>query len=103
MTPPARCAAPGCDNPVARRQGRTGRPPIYCSPTCRHRRPRAPLTVDIDQDPDDDGQPGRNWTVRLRRGPHTVTIGDHLGRFSAAALAHQLATLIDGGAGEVAP
>ena len=39
--------------------------------------------------------PARSWTVRLRRGPSTVIIGQDLGRFSATALARDLQQLLD--------
>lgn len=90
------CAAPDCDNPVVRRP--RGRPAIYCSPTCRpSRRARHPrLTVEIDHpDTSPDGRPtDRVWTVRLRRGPTTVTIADDLGWPSANTLADQLNNLL---------
>lgn len=84
------CAAPGCDNPVVRQPGRTGRPPIYCSPACRPSRTRPTLTIEIG--PDD--RPGRQWTLRLRRGQHNVVLRQDLGRLSATALATELATLL---------
>ena len=96
MNPPATCAAAGCDNPVPDRAGQPGRPNLYCSPTCRPstgRRRRAPLSIDVHQDDDDTGNP-RTWTVQLRRGVDTITIGRDLGRFTAAALARDLQQLI---------
>lgn len=99
------CAAPGCPNPIPTTAGHRGRPYIYCSPACRpsrqnrRRRPRAGLTVEVDQpDADADGDAlhlARSWTVRLRRGPNTVVIGQDLGRFSATALARDLQELLD--------
>jgi hypothetical protein len=92
------CARPGCANPVVRRPGRTGRPPIYCSPACRpsRRADRGQISVEIDQD--DDARPGldpgRSWIVRLRRGRRTVIVGRDLGRFAATALTGELHQLL---------
>jgi hypothetical protein len=96
------CAAAGCTNPVPA-TGRPGRPALYCTPACRpsrkpgnRRRPPA-LTVDLVDTNNDTDPPGRNphsWAVRLRRGPATVTVADHLGRFTATALAGDLQHLI---------
>ena len=88
------CAAPGCDNPVPRPPGRVGRPPIYCTPACRPSRPSNPLDVEIAHADTDTDQPGRDWTVKIRRGQRAVTIATGLGRFTATALAHQLAELL---------
>ena len=93
------CAAPGCDNPVVRLHGQTGRPPIYCSPTCRPSRKSRPdgyqISVEVDQDQAGDGpHPGRSWTVTLRRGQHTVIVGQNLGRFAATALTGELRQLL---------
>jgi hypothetical protein len=89
------CAAAGCDNPVVRRPGRAGRPPIYCSPACRPSRTRPTLCVEAD--PSDTGEvPGRDWEVRLRRGQRTVVLRRGLGRFSATALANEIQALIAG-------
>lgn len=118
MTDPV-CATPGCDNPVAARHGTTGRPPIYCSRACRlalrvaRRRPQPKhitakpaqitpgsngddneIAVEISQDPDDP-TPMRSWTVTIRRGPHTVTVGHGLGRFTATALTGDLQKLFN--------
>lgn len=102
------CAAAACTNPVPA-TGRPGRPAIYCSPSCRparkpgtRRRPPA-LTVEAVDTNNDTNPPGRNprsWTVRLRRGTTTVTVADHLGRFTATALAGDIQHLIaaEGGA-----
>lgn len=91
------CAAPGCDNPVPDTTGKAGRPFTYCSPHCRPsgktRRYPPPLAVDVHQDDSDNANP-RSWTVALRRGTDTVTIGTDLGRFSATALARDLQQLI---------
>lgn len=104
MSAATTCAAPGCDNTIPDRAGTPGRPFKYCSPRCRpsrnrHSRQRAPLIVEVDQpdtDPDGDAlHPARSWTVRLRRGPSTVIIGQDLGRFSATALARDLQQLLD--------
>jgi len=104
MTAATTCAADSCDNTIPDRTGQRGRPFKYCSPKCRpstFRRngSRQPLLVEVDQpdtDPDGDAlhQP-RSWTVRLRRGPNTVTVGQNLGRFSATALARDLQQLLD--------
>ena len=91
----ALCAAPGCDNPVARRPGQVGRPPIYCSPGCRPSRRRSVLGVEAE--PSETGDvPGRDWEVRLRRGPRAVVVGRGLGRFSATALAADIQALLTG-------
>ncbi len=104
MNPELTCAAPDCNNPIPDRTGQPDRPYEYCSPPCRPSRknPRRPgslsaLVVEIDQD-DTDGdalRPARPWTVRLRRGPKTVVIGQDLGRFSATALSRDLQQLLD--------
>ncbi len=94
---PKTCAATGCDNPVPDTTGKAGRPFTYCSPQCRPsnkpRRYRPPLAVDVHQDDSDNTNP-RSWTVTLRRGAASVTIGTDLGRFSATALARDLQKLI---------
>ncbi len=91
------CAAHGCDNPVPRRPGRAGRPPIYCSPACRPSYVRPALVVEVDQQDaaDDDGQ-GRDWIVRIRRGERFAVAGRALGRFTAMALATELRSLLEG-------
>ncbi|GAC1600791.1 MAG: hypothetical protein NVS3B21_28120 [Acidimicrobiales bacterium] len=91
------CARPGCANPVVRTPGQTGRPPIYCSPQCRPSRrfTRAQITVEVDHDDDpDDVRSGRSWVVKLRRGRHSVTVGQDLGRFAASALSAELSQLL---------
>lgn len=102
------CAAAGCTNPVPA-TGRPGRPALYCSPSCRpshkpgsRRRPPV-LTVDLVDTNNDTNPPRRNphsWAVHLRRGAVTVTVADHLGRFTATALASDIQHLIhpEGGA-----
>jgi hypothetical protein len=91
------CAADGCDQPVPARTT-PGRPFTYCSPDCRPSTKRADRTVTVEIDHPDrspDGRPAeRVWTVRLRRGTHTVTIADNLGWPTATALAHQLEQLL---------
>jgi hypothetical protein len=83
----ASCAAPGCPNPIERRH-RRGRPPLYCSASCRRR--AAHVTVEVDHE-DLTGRPaGRVWLVRLRRRNHTVVVADGLGRPSADYLADQI-------------
>ncbi len=94
MTPPPTCAAAGCDNPVARKPGRRGRPPIYCSPSCRPSRNGNQVRVDVDHD---DGAAGRFWTVTLRRGGRRVVVGQDLGRISATMLARELRALLHPG------
>lgn len=96
MSAPVLCAAPGCDNPVVRRPGRVGRPPIYCSPGCRASRVRPAVVVEVDQHTGDDDIHGRDWVVRLRRGPRVVVVQGGLGRFSATALATELRSLLEG-------
>jgi hypothetical protein len=90
------CASPGCDNPVARRPGQRGRPPIYCSPSCRPSRNGTAnqIRVDVDQDDDDVNGSGRFWTVTLRRGRRSVVVGRDLGRFSATVLCGELRALL---------
>lgn len=86
------CAAPGCANPVPPRVGRRGRPAIYCSPECRPRGRRRPgLVIELDHDDDDEQHPsGRDWLVRIRRGPESVVVGRGLGALSARAFATEL-------------
>lgn len=98
--PPTRpCAQPDCPNPVIR-TARRGRPPIYCSPTCRAQAKRRPATrpvlVEIDNvSPSTQGRPaGRVWLVRLRRGPQTVTVASGLGHTSAESLAAQITAIL---------
>jgi len=108
------CATPGCGNPVAARQGSTGRPPTYCSASCRlalrvkRRQPKPEHTttptavttttneiaVEIRQDPDNP-TPMRSWTVTIHRGQQTVTVGHDLGRFAATALTSDLQQLFN--------
>ncbi len=90
------CASPGCDNPVARRPGQRGRPPIYCSPACRPSRQTTgtQIRVELDHDDDDADGAGRFWTVTLHRGARCVVVGRDLGRFSATVLAGELRTLL---------
>ena len=89
------CASPGCDNIVTRKPGRRGRPPIYCSPSCRPSRQGTGngVHVDVDQDGDDEAG-GRFWTVTLRRGGRRVVVGQDLGWLSATVLAGELRTLL---------
>lgn len=92
MSPPLTCAAAGCDEPVLRSPGRRGRPPIYCSPSCRpSRQPggRA-LTVEVALEDADGQATGRDWVVQMRRDNHTVVVSRGLGRLSAAAFADEL-------------
>jgi hypothetical protein len=89
------CASPSCGNAVVNEPGRRGRPPIYCSPSCRpsHKGTANNVHVDIDQDGDDDAG-GRFWTVTLRRGARRVVVGRDLGRISATVLAGELWTVL---------
>jgi hypothetical protein len=93
------CARPGCDRPPRPFTGR-GRPPLYCSDTCRHqaaRRPdRDPVLVEITHQPTTRRQRpvGRVWTVQLRRGARTVTVAADLGHASARSLADQIAEIL---------
>lgn len=92
MTAIALCAAPGCNNPIKRR--RRGRPPIYCSTTCRPSHRRSPALLVEVAGPDPDAiRPGRAWHVQLRRGNRTVTIATDLGWPSAHALAEDIRDL----------
>ncbi len=90
------CASPGCDNPVVPKPGRRGRPPIYCSPTCRPslKGTTNQIHVDVDQDGNDDDGVGRFWTVTVRRGSRSVVVGRDLGRFSAIALSGELGAVL---------
>jgi hypothetical protein len=92
------CAAAGCDNAVERHPGRVGRPPIYCSPTCRPSRVGRPdrnqISVEVDQEDHDGDRLGRCWMVTLRRGTNAVVVGRDLGRFSATVLSGELRTLL---------
>ncbi len=95
------CAAAGCDNAVERHAGRIGRPPIYCSPTCRPSRARGSrnsISVEVEQHDHDGDRQGRCWTVTLRRGTRAVVVGHDLGRFSATLLSAELHTLLQPGA-----
>lgn len=96
MISPPTCAAPGCDNPVNRPPGQPGRPAIYCSAACRPSTRGPNLVVEVDRQDDFDHQPGRDWTVRLRRGRRAVTISEGLGLFSATDLATQIHDLLGG-------
>ena len=101
MSGPA-CAAAGCDNLVERHPGRVGRPPIYCSPTCRPSRTggvgRNQISVEVDQADHDGGRPGRCWIVTLRCGTNSVVVGRDLGRFSATILSGELRAMLQPGA-----
>ena len=87
----ARCAAPGCTTPLARRH-RRGRPPRYCSPTCQRRANRP--HVEVDHEPTDTRPAGRVWLVRLHRGGRSVIIARELGRPSADYLAQQITDVL---------
>jgi hypothetical protein len=95
VSQPVICAAPECANVVVRRPGQPGRPRIYCSKECRPTPTRPALTVEIDQD-DDDQLSGRDWVVRVRRGGRSVVVGHGLGRFSATAMATELRGILQG-------
>ncbi|MST33077.1 hypothetical protein GHK86_10135 [Acidimicrobiaceae bacterium USS-CC1] len=96
---PAPCARPDCPNPVIR-PARRGRPPIYCSPARRaqaqRRPPPEPILVEVDHGSlTAHRRPaGRVWLVRLRRGPHAVTVASGLGRTTADHRAAQIITII---------
>jgi len=91
------CAAEGCSNPIVRPH--TGRPPTYCSPTCRPSAARGlggHLVVEIDHEPttEDTRPTGRIWMVRLRRAGRFVTVAAEPGRPSADHLACQIDDLL---------
>ncbi|MGH9223053.1 MAG: hypothetical protein ACRD2W_04555 [Acidimicrobiales bacterium] len=92
------CASPDCDNRVERRPGALGRPPIYCSPTCRPSRQGAcadrRIVVEVEQEDDDHDGAGRSWVVRIRRGRHSVVVGRDLGRFSATVFCAELRAVL---------
>ncbi|MGH9277013.1 MAG: hypothetical protein ACRD12_02735 [Acidimicrobiales bacterium] len=92
------CASPDCDNPVPRRPGTLGRPPIYCSPACRPSRNGncgdRSITVEVDQQDDGGAGAGRSWVVRIRRAERSVVVGRDLGRFSATVLAGDLRAVL---------
>jgi len=95
------CASPDCDNPVVRRPGALGRPPIYCSPSCRPSR-KGPcvdrqIIVEVDQEDDEHDGRGRSWVVRVRRSGRAVVVGRDLGRFSATVLAGELRAVLQPG------
>lgn len=90
------CAAPDCENPVERRPGRVGRPPIYCSKACRPSLAKEVLTVEVAQDVADDGQLLREWNVWLQRGMHRVLIRRELGPLSAESFARELRYFFQG-------
>jgi hypothetical protein len=90
------CAAPDCDNLVERRPGRIGRPPIYCSPTCRPSLAKESLTVEVAQTLTDEGELLREWNVRLRRGMHSVLVRQELGPLSAESFARELRYFFQG-------
>ncbi len=96
MSGPLTCAADGCENVVVRRPGQRGRPPIYCSPTCRPSYNRPPISVEVEQTDDVEIEHGRDWTVRLRRGDQVLVVKDGLGRFSASAFAAELSYILIG-------
>ena len=90
------CARDGCDKPVTR-NGRPGRPAIYCSPECRPTPPKGcQFSVAVTHEPTTDGTrpAGRIWQVQLSRGARVVTIADGLGRPSAEHLARQVSELV---------
>ena len=101
-TPGTTCAAPGCDQTVARAV--TGRPARFCSQACRARAHRAsqrdkaePVSVEVDMG--SAGSRGRPidqaWMVRLRRGQRSVIVAVGLRRPAAERLAAQVADLLD--------
>jgi hypothetical protein len=90
------CAAEGCENEVPPRNGRFGRNPIYCSPSCRKVPPaNLPVAVEIAHEPTDDARPaGRIFSVKLSRGDKTVTVAEGLGRPSAEHLAGEIISIL---------
>ena len=93
----ATCAAEGCTRTVERTPGRRGRPPIYCSPTCRRSRARHRLVLELGHEPTAPGTrpTGRVWRVQLRRGERTVVLGSALGWATARALSADLEDFLD--------
>ncbi len=87
------CAAEGCENPAARRAGRVGRPPIYCSPACRRSR-RTANVVTVEVEHDADGDKGRDWLVRIHRGNKEIVVNWTLGYFTATSLATRIHSVI---------
>jgi hypothetical protein len=101
-TPGTTCAAPGCDQTVARAV--TGRPARFCSQACRARAHRAsqrdkaePVSVEVDMgSASSRGRPiDQAWMVRLRRGQRSVIVATGLRRPAAERLAAQVADLLD--------
>lgn len=90
------CARDGCDNPVVR-NGRPGRPAIYCSLECRPTPPKGyGLSVSVTHEATEEGTrpAGRIWQVQISRGARVVTVADGLGRPSAEHLARQVRELV---------
>jgi hypothetical protein len=94
MSPPRLCARPGCDNPPAPRSAKVGRPPIYCSPTCRPSPTQPGVIVEVERQSDQADSTGHDWDVRVRRGNRVVSVHDSLGRFAAMALATELRSVL---------
>jgi hypothetical protein len=101
-TPGTTCAAPGCDQTLARAV--TGRPARFCSQACRARAHRAsqrdkaePASVEVDMgSASSRGRPiDQAWMVRLRRGQRSVIVATGLRRPAAERLAAQVADLLD--------
>lgn len=101
-TPGTTCAAPGCDQTLARAV--TGRPARFCSQACRARAHRAsqrdkaePVSVEVDMgSASSRGRPiDQAWMVRLRRGQRSVIVATGLRRPAAERLAAQVADLLD--------
>ncbi len=100
-TPETTCAAPGCDQPLARAV--TGRPARFCSQACRARAHRAsqrdkaePVSVEVDMgSASSRGRPiDQAWMIRLRRGRRSVIVAIGLRRPAADRLAAQVADLL---------
>lgn len=88
------CAAPGCDNDVERRHPR-GRPPLYCSRSCRRRRiPDLVVELDHEQPAEGTRPVGRVWRVQLRRGERIVVLAERLGWASARTFADEITEMI---------
>ena len=96
---PVTCAATGCNQTIPR--AGTGRPPRFCSTTCRvrdHRHRHAPDTISVEIDMGSATSrgrpPERAWLVRIRRGHTYVIVNTGLRRPAADRLAQQLTHLL---------
>jgi len=96
---PVTCAATGCNQTI--RTAGTGRPPRFCSTTCRvrdHRHRHATGTISVEVDMGSATSRGRSperaWLVRIRRGDSYVIINTGLHRPTANRLAQQINDLL---------